>query len=162
MGNTSLKYSFIQLDLIVQQQRLLELIKDNEQEVHYHLGKANIVADVLSRKAHCNYLPPTRLTREESYTRVLPDLALFNIILTPTLRDEIKAEQKNGEGMDHIRRRMQEGDPKVSYPVFMPKPSTHRMHDPRSIVPHIQPKVFTDNQMSRIKYNYYMNNVSKD
>jgi hypothetical protein len=31
----------------------------------------------------------------------------------------------------------------------MPKPSTHRMHDPESIVPHIWPKVFTDNQMSR-------------
>jgi hypothetical protein len=36
------------------------------------------------------------------------------------------------------------------------------MHDPGSIVPHIWPKVFTDNQMSRIKYNYYINNVSKD
>jgi hypothetical protein len=36
------------------------------------------------------------------------------------------------------------------------------MHDPGSIVPHIRPKVFTDNQMSRIKYNYYRNNVSKD
>jgi hypothetical protein len=44
----------------------------------------------------------------------------------------------------------------------MSKPTTHRMHDPRSIVPHIWPKVFTDNQMSRIKYNYYINNVSKD
>jgi hypothetical protein len=36
----------------------------------------------------------------------------------------------------------------VSYPVFTPKPGTHRMHDPRSIVPHIWPKGFTDNQMS--------------
>jgi hypothetical protein len=36
------------------------------------------------------------------------------------------------------------------------------MHDPGSIVPHIRPKVFTDNQMSRIEYNYYMNSVSKD
>jgi hypothetical protein len=36
------------------------------------------------------------------------------------------------------------------------------MHDPRSIVPHIRPKVFTDNQMSRINYNYYINSVSKD
>jgi hypothetical protein len=35
------------------------------------------------------------------------------------------------------------------------------MHDPGSIVPHIRPKVFADNQMSRIKYNYYINNVSK-
>jgi hypothetical protein len=31
---------------------------------------------------------------------------------------------------------------------FMPKPSTHCMHDPGSIVPHIWPKVFTENQMS--------------
>jgi hypothetical protein len=36
------------------------------------------------------------------------------------------------------------------------------MHDPGSIVPHIRPKVFIDNQMSRIKYNYYYtNSVSK-
>jgi hypothetical protein len=51
----------------------------------------------------------------------------------------------------------------LSYPVFMPKPSTHHMHDPGSIVPHIRSKVFTDNQMPRIKYNYYyINSVSKD
>jgi hypothetical protein len=44
----------------------------------------------------------------------------------------------------------------------MPKPCTHRMHDPGSIVPHIRLKVFTDNQMSQIKYNYYyINSVSK-
>jgi hypothetical protein len=51
----------------------------------------------------------------------------------------------------------------LSYPVFMPKPSIHRMHDPGSIVPHIWPKVFTYIQMLRIKYNYYyINSVSKD
>jgi hypothetical protein len=44
----------------------------------------------------------------------------------------------------------------------MPKPNTHRMHDPESIVPHIWPKVCTDNQMSGIKYNYYISSVSKD
>jgi hypothetical protein len=48
------------------------------------------------------------------------------------------------------------------YSIFIPKLSTHRMYDLGSIVPHIWPKVFTDNQMSRIKYNYYINNVSKD
>jgi hypothetical protein len=53
--------------------------------------------------------------------------------------------------------------PLMSYPTFIPKSSTHRMHDPGSIVPHIWPKVFTDNQMSRIKYDYYyINSVSKD
>jgi hypothetical protein len=39
---------------------------------------------------------------------------LFNITLIPTLRDEIKASQKNDEGMGHIKRRMQEGDLKVT------------------------------------------------
>jgi hypothetical protein len=87
----SLKYIFTQPDLNMRQRRWLELIKDYELEVHYHLGKANIVADALSRKAHCNYLPTVRLTREESSTQVFPDLALFNITLTPTLKDEIVA-----------------------------------------------------------------------
>jgi hypothetical protein len=36
------------------------------------------------------------------------------------------------------------------------------MHDPGLIVPHIRSKVIIDNKMSRIKYNYYINNVSKD
>jgi hypothetical protein len=50
----------------------------------------------------------------------------------------------------------------MSCPVFMPKLGTHNMHDPGPIIPNIRPKVFTDNQMSRIEYNYYMKNVSKD
>jgi hypothetical protein len=55
------------------------------------------------------------LTGEESSIIVLPDLSLYNIILTPIMRDEIIVAQKNDEGMAHIRRRMQEGDPKVNY-----------------------------------------------
>jgi hypothetical protein len=82
--------------------------------VHYHPGKANVVADALSRKGHCNHLPAVRSTGEESSTRVLPDLSLFNITLTPTLRGEIIAAQKNDVGMAHIKRRIQEGDPKVA------------------------------------------------
>jgi hypothetical protein len=49
------------------------------------------------------------------------------------------------------------------YLVFMSKLSVHRMYDPGLIIPHIRSKVFTDNQMLRIKYNYYyINSVSKD
>jgi hypothetical protein len=42
----------------------MELIKDYDLEVHY--GKVNVIADALSRKAHCNYLPIVHLTGEES------------------------------------------------------------------------------------------------
>jgi hypothetical protein len=112
--HTSLKYIFTQLDLNMRQRRWFELIKDYELEVHYHPGKANVIADALSRKGHCNYLPVVRSTGEESSTRVLPDLLLFNITLTPTLRGEIIATQKNDAGVAHIKRMIQEGDPRVA------------------------------------------------
>ena len=60
LGNTvhiftnhkSLKYIFTQSELNMRQMRWMELIKDYNLEVHYHLGKANVVADALSRKSH--------------------------------------------------------------------------------------------------------------
>jgi hypothetical protein len=63
-----MKYIFTQPDLNMRQRRWLELIKNNEIEVYYHPGKVNVVADAPSHKAHCNYLPYVRLTREESST----------------------------------------------------------------------------------------------
>jgi hypothetical protein len=52
----SLKYIFTQSELNMRQRRWLELIKDYDLEVHYHPSKANVVADALSRKDHCNHL----------------------------------------------------------------------------------------------------------
>jgi hypothetical protein len=110
----SLKYIFTQPDLNMRQRRWLELIKNYELQVHYRPGKANIIADALSHKAHCNCLPVVRLTREESSTQVLPNLTFFNITLMPTLRAKIIAAQRDDESMDHIKRRMRDGDPKVA------------------------------------------------
>jgi hypothetical protein len=45
----SLKYFFTQTELNMRQRRWLELIKDYDIEINYHLGKANVVADALSR-----------------------------------------------------------------------------------------------------------------
>jgi hypothetical protein len=90
------------------------LIKDYELVIHYHSDKANVIADMLSHKAHRDYLVVLCLSREESNTCVLPNLSLFIIILMPTMWDEIIAAQKNDEGMGHIKRRMQEGDLKIA------------------------------------------------
>jgi hypothetical protein len=102
MDHKNLKYVFTQPDLNMRQRRWLELVKHYELEVHYHPEKANMVADALSHKAHYNYLLDVCSTREESSTRVLPDLSLFHITHTPTLRSEIIAAQKSDEGMGHI------------------------------------------------------------
>ncbi|KAD3640528.1 hypothetical protein E3N88_29751 [Mikania micrantha] len=46
----SLKYFFEQKDLNMRQRRWLELLKDYDCDILYHPGKANVVADALSRK----------------------------------------------------------------------------------------------------------------
>ena len=49
MDHKSLKYIFTQSDLNLRQRGWLELIKHYDLEIHYHPGKANVVADALSR-----------------------------------------------------------------------------------------------------------------
>src|SRR6266498_3505967 len=51
----SLKYILTQPELNMRQRWWLELIKDYNLQVHYHPRKANVVADALSHKVHCNY-----------------------------------------------------------------------------------------------------------
>jgi hypothetical protein len=109
------KYIFTQADLNMRQRRWLELIKNYDLEVHYHPGKVNVVADALSRKVHYSYLPAVCITREESSIQVSPDMAQYNMTLTPLLRGEIIAAQSNDEGVVHIKRRLIKGDPKVNY-----------------------------------------------
>lgn len=47
----SLQYIFKQKELNLRQRRWLELLKDYDVDILYHSGKANIVADALSRKS---------------------------------------------------------------------------------------------------------------
>ena len=47
----SLKYIFTQRDLNMRQRRLMGFLEDYDFTLHYHPGKANVVADALSRKS---------------------------------------------------------------------------------------------------------------
>jgi hypothetical protein len=56
MDHKSLKYIFTQSNLNLRQRRWLKLIKDYDLEINYHSGKANMVADALSRTSHVSQL----------------------------------------------------------------------------------------------------------
>jgi hypothetical protein len=60
----SLKYIFAQPDLNLRQQRWLELIKNYDLGINYHPGKANVVADALSRRSGLNMLAMRELLLE--------------------------------------------------------------------------------------------------
>jgi hypothetical protein len=105
----SLKYIFTQADLNMRQRRWLELIKDYDLEVHYHPGKANVVADALSRKARCNCMNMnarvTTLCDElcKLNLEVVSPGALNYISVEPTLQEQIVMAQISDKGVQVIK-----------------------------------------------------------
>jgi hypothetical protein len=103
----SLKYLFTQLDLNMRLRRWLEQIKDYELEVHYHPGKANVVADALSCKHRCNHITIqphlSCCDPEEPSLRVISHGRLNNIAFIPTIKEDIITAQRMDVGMDHLR-----------------------------------------------------------
>ena len=98
----------------------MELIKDYDLEIHYHPGKANVVADALSRKASCSCTSATAVhdtlcqEMEKMNLTMVSEGTIANLTLAPTLRDRIVAAQKDNVGMEKIRQRLKENDPKAA------------------------------------------------
>jgi hypothetical protein len=94
----SLKY-FTQEDLNMRQHRWLEHIKDYDLEIHYHPGKANVVADALSGKRYCHNLSmeavPPELCQEigDLYLEILPKGMLNELCVQYNLKDWIRNAQ---------------------------------------------------------------------
>jgi hypothetical protein len=111
----SLKYIFTQSELNMRQQRWLELIKDYELEIHYHPGKANVVADTLSRKSQVNMMVahpmPYELAKEfdRLSLRFLNNTRGETVELEPTLEREIKEAQQNDGKVNEIWQLILEG-----------------------------------------------------
>jgi hypothetical protein len=114
----SLKYIFMQADLNMRQRRWLELIKDYELEVHYHPGKANVVADALSRKAHCSCLS-VEVFNETLFWEIrklnlviVPQGDLNHLSVEATLRDSIVLAQQCNKGVRIIKQKITQGEGK--------------------------------------------------
>jgi hypothetical protein len=102
----------------MRQRRWLELIKDYELEIHYHLGKANVVADALSRKSQFNMLAaypmPYELAKEFDQLSLgfLNNTQGVTIELEPTLEKDIRKGQKDDEKINEIRQLIIDGKDK--------------------------------------------------
>ncbi|WVZ52135.1 hypothetical protein U9M48_003223 [Paspalum notatum var. saurae] len=111
----SLKYIFTQNELNMRQRRWLELIKDYDMDIHYHPGKANVVADALSRKSYANmalgFMMPHELCEEFERLSLgfLHHTTATAFEAEPTLEQEIREHQKNDEKLQEIRELLKSG-----------------------------------------------------
>jgi hypothetical protein len=135
----SLKYIFSQKELNMRQRRWIELIKDYDLGIHYHPGKANVVADALSREP-CSLtamLKAEQPTLCEEFERFGLELVspgfLENLEVRPTLFDQIKDAQKGHESIEGIKRRME----REEVPGFLVDKEGFLWYNGRICVPNI-------------------------
>ena len=103
----SLKYIFTQKELNMRQRRWLELIKDYDCVINYHPGKANVVADALSRKERLNMLTvPIELHKEfekleiEVSVKELASEMMYSMLFQPELLVKIRKCQEDMMSQD--------------------------------------------------------------
>jgi hypothetical protein len=114
----SLKYIFTQAYLNMRQRCWLELIKDYDLEVHYHPGKANIIADALSRKAHCSCLSVEAFNETLCWEmrklnlEIISQVDLNHLSVETTLRDSIVLAQQRKKGVRIIKQKLTQGEGK--------------------------------------------------
>jgi hypothetical protein len=115
IDHKSLKYIFTQSKLNMRQRRWLELIKDYDLEIHYHLGKANVVADALSRKAYCHCLTVRTLDTtlcqemEKLNLGMIQHGTLTQLKLESIFLQKIIDAQRSDKGMKHIHEKIEAG-----------------------------------------------------
>ena len=114
----SLKYIFTKKELNLRQKRWLELIKDYNMKLHYHPGKANVVADALSRKSYAKTLESTGLPKElaedlrELRLEIVPRRFIAPMEVQSTLLDKIREAQKDDKEIAEIKEKMGKGKAK--------------------------------------------------
>ncbi|GMJ04800.1 hypothetical protein HRI_004149200 [Hibiscus trionum] len=104
----SLKYILTQRELNLRQRRWIELLKDYDCVIEYHPGKANVVADALSRKAISDLR--SMFARMSLYN---DGSLLAELQIKPTLADEIKAKQLLDSSLLPVMQQVEQGSTSV-------------------------------------------------
>lgn len=98
----------------------MELIKDYVLNIHYHLGKANVVVNALSKRY--TYRAPTDLTEQRLLLKEMrrfelevgspsSEMSLANMHIQPNLLERIKITQMQDPKLQEICARLQQGVP---------------------------------------------------
>ena len=136
-----LKYLFTQKDLNLRQRRWMKFIEDYDFELYYHLGKANVVADTLSRKPVSSVASIAirewemlgTLNEFDLYLgEAVKSAALFSVVAKPTLVNRVLEAQKGDLEVESFRERISNG--KVERGLIMYPNQCVRYHD-RLFVP---------------------------
>jgi hypothetical protein len=115
IDHKSLKYIFTQKDLNLRQRRWFELIKYYDLEIHYHPGKANLVADALSQKEHVHSAIVAQLPDEivEDFRKlnlgIVAHTKGVTIDVGPTLEQEMRKGQIGDAKIQEIKDLITEG-----------------------------------------------------
>ena len=106
----SLKYIFTQREHNMRQRRWIELIKYYDLGIHYHLGKANVVADALSRNpCVLNSLiaqeqPKLFAEMEEFGLELVSPGYLTYLEVQPLLEEQVHKSQPGDSGIEGIKK----------------------------------------------------------
>jgi hypothetical protein len=110
----SLKYIFTQSNLNLWQRRWLELIKDYDLGINYHPGKANVVADALSRRSLMSQLVLDSMSFElcEEFDklnlRIIANTEALKMEVGSSLLQEIWRGQLEDEKVQEIKHNIKE------------------------------------------------------
>ena len=94
IDHKSLKYLPSQREFNLRQQRWMELIKDFDCVIDYHPGKANVVADALSKKSI-----QTLRALNANFSLSSDGTVVAELIARPSLLNQVLEAQKKDENL---------------------------------------------------------------